>query len=91
MKPPIAYFNLRLAAGRTIGYDDLRKIWGRAAGSDEVALRKTAIGREAHEKACVYTLTALRELSDLGLVESRLRALLSEDRVGPAIKLTRLF
>lgn len=90
MKPHVAYFNLRLGAGRTIGYSDLREIWGRAAGSNEVALRKTAIGRDAHDKACVYTLCAPRELSELSLVEARLRALLSEDRVGPAIQLTRL-
>lgn len=90
MKPHVAYFNLRLGAGRTIGYTDLREIWGRASRSSEVMLRKTAIGREAHEKACVYTLCAPRDLAELAEVEARLRSLLSDDRVGPAIKLTRL-
>jgi len=90
MKPQVAYFNLRLSAGRSIGYTDLREIWSRASGSAEVSLRKTAIGPEAHEKACVYTLCAPRDLGALADVEARLSRMLTDDRVGPAIKLTRL-
>ena len=90
MKPQVAYFNLRLSAGRTIAYSDLRDIWGRASQCEEIALRKTAIGRHEHDKACVYTLCATRELVEIAQVEARLRILLSDERVGPAMKLTRL-
>jgi hypothetical protein len=90
MKPHVAFFNLRLGAGRTIAYTDLCDIWGRASRCSEIGLRKTAIGRNEHDKACVYTLCAPRELGELAQVEARLRELLSEQRVGPAIHLTRL-
>jgi hypothetical protein len=91
MKPHIAHFNLRLAAGRSIGYATLRDIWHQAAGSKDVSLRKTSLGQQPRAgAACVYTLCAKRELAELAQVESRLRALLSEGLVGPAMQLTRL-
>ena len=90
MKPHVAYFNLRLSAGRSIGYSELRAIWGRAADTHEVALRRTSIDRDEVGNACVYTLCAPRDLAELGAIEARLRELLPEVLVGPAIKLTRL-
>ena len=87
----VAYFNLRLRAGRTISYADLREIWHSASRCAEVGLRKTAIGRDALDAACVYTLLcAPRDFTDLVVIESRLRSMLDEQRVGPAVMLTRL-
>jgi hypothetical protein len=91
MKAHIAYFNLRLVAGRNIGYSTLRDIWCAASGSKDVSLRKTPLGAQSQRSgACVYTLCATREIAELTHVETRLRAMLSERLVGPAIQLTRL-
>jgi len=91
MKPFVAYFNLRLGAGRSIGYSQLRDIWGRASGNAEVSLRRTSIGASEADPACVYTLCGPRELVGLGAIEAQLRQLLPEALVGPTMKLTRLF
>ena len=89
MKPHIACFNLRLVAGRNIGYATLLDIWRNVTASKEVSLRRTALGHDPHGNK-VYTLCASRGVADMAHIESKLRGMLPEGLVGPAMQLTRL-
>ena len=72
MKHQIAIFRFTLGEHQSIGPVQLRALWARACQSPEVS-----VGRTPGERP-TYSLYASQQLSDLPLVERRLRGLLDE-------------
>ena len=90
MSSAIPLFTLRLGGTRTIGRQDLRQIWRQASNSEQIAVGQTRLQPNGGNHFCVYTLSGLRTIGDLSLVEATLRRLIQARMPDSIITLTRL-
>lgn len=84
MEKHVPLFKLRLNAGQSIGPQNLRTLWSRACGSNNVSVSRQILRGGPADKPS-YLLHGPANTADLPSIEQRLRTLIGESKLSGSI------